>query len=57
MFLVRDKAELVDQMEKIQKVKDELSNEVERLHALLEQERSKVRSLTNEKNKGKVRYQ
>ncbi|XP_075218799.1 G kinase-anchoring protein 1-A-like [Lycorma delicatula] len=50
---MKDKAEVLVQMESTQKVKDELSNEVERLHALLEQERSKVRSLTAEKTKGK----
>lgn len=49
---MRDKAEVLVQMEKTQKVKDELSNEVQRLHALLEQERSKVHTLTSEKNKG-----
>lgn len=54
--LVKDKAEVLVQMEKAQNVKDELAEEVERLHALLEQERSKVRALTSDnKNKGKVR--
>ncbi|XP_039291138.1 G kinase-anchoring protein 1-like isoform X2 [Nilaparvata lugens] len=52
---MKDKAEVIVAMERTTMVKDELSGEVERLHALLEQERSKVRALSqhNDKNKTK----
>lgn len=52
---MKDKAEVLMEVERLQAVKDELSNEVSNLHALLEQERSKVRALTAEpKSKDKV---
>ncbi|RZF37221.1 hypothetical protein LSTR_LSTR014388 [Laodelphax striatellus] len=50
---MKDKAEVLVAMEKTTMVKDELSGEVERLHALLEQERSKVRALTQQGDKNK----
>lgn len=50
---VRDKAEILVQLDKLQHVKDELTDEVARLHAQLEQERSKVHSLTSQDSKGK----
>lgn len=52
-FIVRDKAEVLVQLDKLQRVKDELTDEVASLHAQLEQERSKVHSLTSLDTKGK----
>lgn len=55
---MKDKAEVLMEVERLEAVKDELSNEVSRLYAQLEQERSKVRALTGEqktKDKNKKR--
>ncbi|KAG8224900.1 hypothetical protein J437_LFUL004641 [Ladona fulva] len=46
-----DKAKVLADVERLQKVRDELSAEVSSLHAQLEQERSKVRALTSELKK------
>lgn len=52
---VKDKAEALFEVEKLRRVKDELSIEVSSLHAQLEQERSKVRALTaDSKSKAQV---
>lgn len=52
---MKDKAEALFEVDKLQRVKDELSTEVSSLHAQLEQERSKVRALTSDcKNKAQV---
>ncbi|KAK6631575.1 hypothetical protein RUM44_006104 [Polyplax serrata] len=54
---MKDKAEVLMEVERLQTIKDELSTEVASLHTQLEQERSKVRQLTAEnKNKSK-KYQ
>lgn len=56
-FAVKDKADVLMELERLNGVKNELTEEVTRLHALLEQERSKVASLTAEvqhKHKEKV---
>lgn len=53
VILVKDKAEVLMEVERLQTIKDELSTEVASLHTQLEQERSKVRQLTAE-NKNKV---
>ena len=53
LFTVRDKAEVLVQLDKLQRVKDELTDEVANLHGQLEQERSKVHSLTSMDTKGK----
>lgn len=50
---VKDKAEVLMEVERLQTVKDELSAEVISLHAQLEQERSKVRALTGNEYKSK----
>ncbi|KAK3914237.1 G kinase-anchoring protein 1 [Frankliniella fusca] len=50
---VRDKAEILVELHKLQSVKDELTDEVANLHVQLEQERSKVHSLTSSEGKGK----
>ncbi len=47
--IVKEKAELIIQMEKISKVKDELTAELETVSNQLQQERSKVTSLTDMK--------
>lgn len=44
---MKEKAELIIQMEKISKVKDELTAELETVSNQLQQERSKVTSLTD----------
>ncbi|XP_046401017.1 G kinase-anchoring protein 1-like isoform X1 [Ischnura elegans] len=46
-----DKAKVVAEVDRLHKVRDELSAEVSSLHAQLEQERSKVRQLTSELKK------
>lgn len=50
MFLffntVKDKAAVLVEVDKLNRVRDELSSEVESLAAQLEQEKSKVRALT-----------
>lgn len=46
-----DKAKVLADVERLQKVRDELSAEVSSLHIQLEQERSKVRTLTSELKK------
>lgn len=46
---VKEKAELIIEMEKISKVKDELTAELENLSSQLQQERSKVTALTDVK--------
>jgi hypothetical protein len=52
---VKDKAEALFEVEKLRRVKDELSTEVSSLHAQLEQERSKVRALSiDSKSKAQV---
>lgn len=52
---MKDKAEALFEVEKLRRVKDELSTEVSSLHAQLEQERSKVRALTSDsKSKAQV---
>lgn len=50
---VRDKAEILVDLDKLQRVKDELTEEMTNLHAQLEQERSKVHALTAAEGKGK----
>lgn len=50
---MREKAEILVDLEKLQRVRDELTDEVTNLHAQLEQERSKVHSLTSTDGKGK----
>lgn len=50
---VRDKAEILVELNKLQSVKDELTEEVASLHVQLEQERSKVHSHTSTDGKGK----
>lgn len=50
---VKDKAEILVQLDKLQHVKDELTTEVASLHAQLEQERSKVHALSASEGKGK----
>lgn len=55
LMTVKDKAEALFEVEKLRRVKDELSTEVSSLHAQLEQERSKVRALTSDsKSKAQV---
>nr|CAD7453022.1 unnamed protein product [Timema tahoe] len=53
---MRDKAEVLIEVDRLQRVKDELSSEVSSLYAQLEQERSKVRALSasDPKNKSQV---
>ncbi|XP_065158782.1 LOW QUALITY PROTEIN: G kinase-anchoring protein 1-like [Atheta coriaria] len=46
---MKGKAEIINELEKLTVIKDELTQEVSRLHGLLEQERSKVAALSNEK--------
>lgn len=46
---MKEKAELIVEMEKISKVKDELTAELENLSSQLQQERSKVTALTDSK--------
>ncbi|XP_034242651.1 G kinase-anchoring protein 1-like [Thrips palmi] len=50
---VKDKAEILVQLDKLQVVKDELTAEVANLHVQLEQERSKVHALSATDGKGK----
>ncbi|KAE8742697.1 hypothetical protein FOCC_FOCC011728 [Frankliniella occidentalis] len=50
---VRDKAEILVELHKLQSVKDELTEEVANLHVQLEQERSKANSHTSTDGKGK----
>lgn len=50
---MKDKAEVLVEVDKLQRVRDELSTEVSSLAAQLEQEKSKVRSLTTGDAKGK----
>lgn len=59
-ILVKDKAHVLLELENLQMVRNELTEEVSKLHALLEQERSKVASLQLElqqqnRHKDKVR--
>lgn len=51
---MKGKAEIINELEKLTVIKDELTQEVSRLHGLLEQERSKVAALSNEKQLHKV---
>ncbi|XP_054288664.1 G kinase-anchoring protein 1-like [Macrosteles quadrilineatus] len=57
---MKDKAEVLVEVHDLERVKNELSNEVSRLVALLEQEKSKVRELMESKtkpvNKKNVRF-
>ncbi len=46
---MKEKAELIVEMEKMTKVKDELTVEIDRLSSQLQQERSKVTALTDSK--------
>lgn len=46
---MKEKAELIIEVEKISKVKDELTAELENLSSQLQQERSKVTALTDVK--------
>jgi len=50
---MKDKAQVLVEVDKLQRVRDELSNEVESLAAQLEQEKSKVRALTGGDTKAK----
>lgn len=52
---MKDKAEALFEVDKLRRVKDELSIEVSSLHAQLEQERSKVRALTSD-SKSKAQH-
>lgn len=52
---MKDKASVLSELERLNSVKNELTDEVTRLHGLLEQERSKVASLSEGlKHKDKV---
>lgn len=51
LFSVKEKAEILVQVEKLSGIKDELTDQVTQLHAALEQEKSKVHSLTNDLKK------
>lgn len=56
-ILVKDKADVLLELQRLNGVKNELTDEVTRLHGLLEQERSKVAALTADpqhKHKDKV---
>lgn len=48
VFAVKDKADVLMELDRLSRVRDELTEEVTRLHGLLEQERSKVGALTAE---------
>ncbi|KRT79280.1 hypothetical protein AMK59_6689, partial [Oryctes borbonicus] len=50
---MKDKADVLLELERLNTVKNELTEEVAKLHALLEQERSKVAALTAESQKVK----
>lgn len=50
---MKDKADVLMELERLNNVKNELTDEVTKLHALLEQERSKVAALTSESQKVK----
>lgn len=55
---MKDKADVLVELQRLNGVKNELTEEVTRLHGLLEQERSKVAALTAEsqhKHKDKVK--
>lgn len=54
--LVKEKAELIIEMEKLSKVKDELTAEVEKLSSELQQERSKVSALSDAKKNAVIIY-
>lgn len=47
---MKDKADVLIELDRLSRVKDELTEEVARLHGLLEQERSKVSALTSAEN-------
>lgn len=55
---MKDKADVLLELQRLTGVKNELTEEVSRLHGLLEQERSKVAALTTDsqhnKHKDKV---
>lgn len=52
---MKEKAEVLLEVDRLQTVRDELAEQVASLHAQLEQERSKVRALTTDpKSKDKV---
>lgn len=51
--IVKDKADVLMELERLNNVKNELTDEVAKLHVLLEQERSKVAALTSESQKVK----
>lgn len=56
---MKDKADVLVELQRLNGVKNELTEEVTRLHGLLEQERSKVAALTAEsqhKHKDKVTW-
>uniref|UniRef100_A0A3Q0R8G4 G kinase anchoring protein 1 n=1 Tax=Amphilophus citrinellus TaxID=61819 RepID=A0A3Q0R8G4_AMPCI len=54
---MKDKAEILLQVEELLHIKEELSSQVTLLHAALEQERSKVKGLQSEQPKHQVRVQ
>ena len=53
-FLVKEKAEILQQVDSLTQIKDELTSQVASLTTELEKERSKVHSLQNEHSKAKV---
>lgn len=55
-FAVKEKAELIIEMEKLTKVKDELTAEVEKLSSELQQERSKVSALSDAKKNAVINF-
>lgn len=51
---MKEKAEILVEVEKLRKVKDELSSELQDLHTQLEQERSKVHAIERELGKAQI---
>ncbi|XP_069677358.1 G kinase-anchoring protein 1-like isoform X2 [Periplaneta americana] len=51
---MKDKAEVLIEVDRLQRMRDELSSEVSSLHVQLEQERSKVRALTSDPKNSKA---
>ena len=45
---MKDKASVIEEVTKLQEIRDELTTEVQRLHTQLEQERSKTRASTTD---------
>lgn len=52
---MKDKASVLLELEKVTTMKEDLTEEVGKLHKLLEQERSKANANNGDKNKEKVR--